>query len=63
MTTIVRFCLSYDCFKWNFIALKVDIFSIENITLSRTASWRYVPVSKCYVTWSYEFYDMMLATE
>ena len=50
MTTSVRFCLSYDCFKWGFIALKVDIISIENITLSRTASWRYAPVTKCYVT-------------
>ena len=24
MTTSVRFCLSYDCLKWDFIALKVD---------------------------------------
>ena len=50
MTTRVRFCLSYDCFKWGFIALKDDIISIENITLSRTASWRYAPVTKFYVT-------------
>ena len=35
MTTSVRFCLSYDFFKWAFIALKDDIISIENITLSR----------------------------
>ena len=34
----VRFCLSYGGFKWGFIALKDDIISIENITLSRTAS-------------------------
>ena len=38
MATSVRFCLSYDGFKWGFIALKDDIISIENITLSRTAS-------------------------
>ena len=38
MTTSVRFFLSYDCLKWDFIAFKVDIISIENITLSRTAS-------------------------
>ena len=38
MTASVRFCLSYDCLKWDFIALKVDIISIENITLSWTAS-------------------------
>ena len=50
MTTSVRFCLSYDFFKWVFIALKDDIISTENITLSRTASWRYAPVTKCYVT-------------
>ena len=37
ITTSVRFCLSYDCLKWDFIALEVDIISIENIT-SRTAS-------------------------
>ena len=60
----VRFCLSYDRFKWGFIALKVDIISIENITLSRTASWRYASVTKylCNV-WSYDFYDMTLSTE
>ena len=37
MNTSVRFCLSYDAFKWHFIALKVDIISTENIALSRTA--------------------------
>ena len=37
-------------FKWVFIAFKVDIISIENIKLSRTASWRFAPVTKCYVT-------------
>ena len=63
MTKIVRFFLSYECLKWDFIAFKVDIISIENITLSRTASWRYAPVTKCYVTWSYDFYDTTLATE
>ena len=50
MTTSVRFCLSYDCLKWDFITFKVDIISKENIKLSRTASWCYVPVTKCYVT-------------
>ena len=29
---------------------KVDNNSIENITLSRTVSWRCAPVTKCYVT-------------
>ena len=49
-TTSVRFCLSYICFKWEFIDLKVEIISTGNITLSRTASWRYATVTKCYVT-------------
>ena len=39
-----------DCFKWEFIALKIDIISIANITLLRTAWWRYAPVTQCYVT-------------
>ena len=46
----VRFCLSNDCFKWNLIALKVDIIWLENIMLSWLASWHYTPVTKCYVT-------------
>ena len=33
MTTSVRFCLSDDYLKWDFIAFKVDIISIENITV------------------------------
>ena len=31
MTTSVRFCLSYNCFKWGFSALKVYLLSIENM--------------------------------
>ena len=49
MTTSERFCLSYDCLKWDFIVLKVVIISTENIRLSRTAPWRYAPVTKCYI--------------
>ena len=37
--------LEEDC-----ISLKVDTISIENITLLWTASWRYAPVTNCYVT-------------
>ena len=48
MTTSVRFSLSYNCFK-GFYRLRWHYFT-ENITLSRTASWRYAPVTKCYVT-------------
>ena len=63
MTTSLRFCLSYDWLKWDFNALKVDIISVENITLSRTVHG--VPASYqmlCNV-WSYDFYDMMLTAE
>ena len=35
MTTSVRFCLSYDRFKLDFIVFKVDIISVENTKLSR----------------------------
>ena len=38
MSTSVRFCLSHDCFKWDFIAFLVDIISVENTTLSGMAS-------------------------
>ena len=37
MTMSVRFFLSYDRFKRDFIVFKVDIISIENATLSRTS--------------------------
>ena len=37
MTMSVKFCLSYDRFKRDFIVYKVDIVSIENATLSRTS--------------------------
>ena len=29
MTTIVRFCLSYDALEWNFIAFKMNTISIR----------------------------------
>ena len=54
MITSVRFCLSYDRFKLDFIVFKMDIISIENATLSRTLLWHYMYAPKCYVTvWSY----------
>ena len=45
----VRLCLSYDRFKLDLIVFKVDIISIENATLSRTSSGRYMYAPKCYV--------------
>ena len=62
MTTCVRFYLSYDCLKWDFIALKVDIISIENITLDGIMTLRSSNQVLCNV-WSYDFYEMKLATE
>ena len=35
--------------EWIFNAIKVDIISTENISLSRMASWCYAPVTKSYV--------------
>ena len=35
MSTSVRFCLSYDRFKLDFIVFKVDIISTENAMMSR----------------------------
>ena len=35
MTTHVRFCLSYDCFKQTFIALKVELASVEQNDIVR----------------------------
>ena len=62
MTTSVRFCLSYDRFKLEFIAFKVDIISIEN-NVVRDVFMRYTYVPKCYLTWSYNIYYMTLSTE
>ena len=36
MTTIVRFCLSYDPLKWNLIDFKMTIISIRSVLLTRT---------------------------
>ena len=49
MTTSVRFYLSYNHFKLDFIVFKVDINSVENDTLSRMSLWRYMYAPKCYV--------------
>ena len=62
MNTSVRFCLSYDAFKWHFIALKVDIISIESVVTDGIMTLRASNQVLCNV-WSYDFYDMTLATE
>ena len=56
----VRFCLSNDRFKLDFMIFKVDIVSTENATLSQTSLWRYMYAPKCYVlVWS-DFFFMAL---
>ena len=60
MTTSVRFCLSYDCFKLDIVAFTEDNISIENVTLSWTSLWRYIYAEKLCSMWSYYFYDMTL---
>ena len=64
MTTSVRFCLSYDCLKWDFIAFKVDIISIEknNLVMDGIMTLRANNQVLCNV-WSYDFYDTTLATK
>ena len=63
MTTSVKFCLSYDCLKWDFIAFKVDIISIENnVVTDGVMTLRASNQVLCNV-WSYDFYDTTLATE
>ena len=57
MTMSVRFCLSYDSFKWGFITLKGDIISTENIMRLRASNQVLCNV------WSYDFYDITLSTE
>ena len=42
-----RFSVALDCLM---VPSKDDIILTENITLSWMASWRYAPVTKCYVT-------------
>ena len=63
MTTSVRFCLSYDCFKWGFIALKDDIISIENNVVTDSIMTLRASNQVLCKVWSYDFYDMTLSTE
>ena len=40
MTTRVRFCLLYDSLKWDFIAFKINIFSIRKRILDMSLTFR-----------------------
>ena len=63
MTTSERFCLSHDCLKWDFITFKVDIISIENNVVSDGIMRLLASNQVLCNVWSYDFYDMTLATE
>ena len=64
MTTSVRFYLSYDPLKWDFIAFKMIIISIRcallTSALSMTSRLRAIVLLHM---WSYGFYDITLSTE
>ena len=56
MTTSVRICLSYDHFKFDFVAFEVDNCSTENAWLTWTSSWRFLFLPKCYITCSHTIF-------
>ena len=53
MTTSVRFCLSYDPFKLDFIAFKVDRKCMVDMDVAMTLL---VPAKVLYNVWLYDFY-------
>ena len=55
MTTNVRFCLSYDPFKWDSIAFKMGNISRRKRTFSMTLRLR---AKVLLHVWSYDFYDI-----
>ena len=64
MTTSVRFCLTYDRLKWDFIAFKMNIFHEENALLTRALSMTLRKCAKVFLhVWSYDFHDTTLSTE
>ena len=63
MTRSERSCLSYDCVKLDFIALKVDIISVEDINVMDCIMTLRASNQLFCNVWSYDFYDMTLPTE
>ena len=65
MTISVRFYLSYDSLKWDFIAFKMNIISkrkhIVDIDVVNDVKCKCQSVITC--VWSFDFYDTMLSTE
>ena len=63
MTTRVRFVLSYDFLKLDFIAFEVAMFSMKiYIVVTDIVNEVTVPVKVLIQVWSYDFYDMTLST-
>ena len=61
MMMSVRFCLLSVCFSNDFVVLKIEIVSVEKLSLSRKISWCYAPSDQLlYTVWSYNFYVMTL---
>ena len=64
MTTSVKFCLSHDPLKWDFISFKVIITPIRQRIADRTLSMTLCIRAKVLLrVWSNDFYDITLSTE
>ena len=65
MIMSVRLCLSYDHFKLDFTAYRVDNCSAENVwcMVDMEVMMLLVPAKVLCILWSYDFYDMTLSTE
>ena len=66
ITTSVRFCLSYDPLKRDFIMFRWNCMSVRTCIINTDiVNDVNLQVPKCYYVhmWSYDFYDMTLSTE
>ena len=64
MTTNVKFCLSYDPLKLDFIALKMDNISEEKAFLTQIMSMKlHVRTKVLLHMWSYNIYGTTLSSE
>ena len=62
MTTSVRFCLSYDPFKLDFIIFKVNIKNSSHVAMDVIMTLHVCAKMLCKM-WSRDFFDMTLSTE
>ena len=64
MTKSVRLCLSYDLFKLDFIAFKVQqLFNRKCMADMDVVMTLLVLAKVLYNVWLYDFYNMTLSTE